>query len=336
MTDEQRLAAARGGDQSAFAELVGAHRRELLAHCYQMLGSMTDAEDALQDTLLAAWRGLPRFEGRSSLRSWLYTIATHACLRAIERRPKRVLPIDYGPPADPHARRGDPLVESVWVQPFADTILADAPTPDVRYEQREAVELAFIAAVQHLPARQRAVLILRDVLGFSARETADALDTTAISIDSALQRAHKAVQSRLPDRTQQQTLRSLDDAELKRIVEKFVNAWEQADVDAMVSMLADDVVFAMPPEATWFSGRDAVAAFLAAVPLAAATPRHRLLPIRANGQLAFAHYSWQESSNRFVRHGISVVSLRGRDITEIVTFRDAEAFSGFDLPFELP
>jgi RNA polymerase sigma-70 factor (ECF subfamily) len=203
MNDEQRLAAARRGDQNAFADLVHHHRKELLAHCYRMLGSMTDAEDAFQDTLLAAWRGLPRFEGRSSLRSWLYTIATHACLRAVERRPKRVLPIDYGPPTEPHGRRGEPLVESVWVQPFADTILADTPTPDARYEQREAVELAFIAALQHLPARQRAVLILRDVLGFSARETAEALTTTPASIDSALQRAHKAVDARLPDRPQQ-------------------------------------------------------------------------------------------------------------------------------------
>jgi RNA polymerase sigma-70 factor, ECF subfamily len=336
VTDEDQLAAARRGDHTAFARVVDPHRKELLAHCYRMLGSTTDAEDALQDTLLAAWRGLPRFEGRSSLRSWLYTIATNACLRAIKRRPKRVLPLDYAPPADPQAERGKPLAESVWIQPFADSLLIDSATPASRYEEREAVELAFIAALQHLPATQRAVLILRDVLGFSARETADALAATSVSVDSALQRAHKTVEARLPPRTQQQTLRTLSDTALREIVEKFAAAWERADVDTVVSMLAEDVAFAMPPEATWFAGRVAVAAFLAAVPLAADTPRHRLVPTWANGQVAFAHYSWHGDAHVFVRHGISVVSLRGIEITEIVTFRDREAFAGFDLPRQIP
>src|SRR5437588_7524348 len=248
MTESQILDAARGGDEDAFARLIGPYRRELQAHCYRMLGSTADAEDALQDALLGAWRGLPRFEGRSSLRSWLYTVATNACLRFIERRPKRVLPIDYGPPADPHDRIEEPLIESVWIEPFPDAMLADTAMPEARYEQREAVELAFIAALQHLPAGQRAVLILRDVLGLSARETAEALETTPVSIDSALQRAHKAVDARLPERTQQQTLRSIDDGDLKQVVEGFVAAWERADVDAIVSMLAQDAVFAMPPE----------------------------------------------------------------------------------------
>ena len=319
-------------EKEAFARLIDPYRRQLHAHCYRMLGSTADAEDALQDTLLAAWRGLPRFEGRSSLRSWLYTIATNACLRAIERRPKRVLPVDYGPPSDPHDERPGPLLESVWIEPFADVLPADSATPAARYEQREAVELAFIAALQHLPARQRAVLILRDVLGFSARETADALDTTPVSIDSALQRAHKAVDSRLPERTQQQTLRSIGDDELRQVVEGFVAAWERADVDAIVSMLAQDAVFAMPPEPTWFSGRAAIGAFFAAVPLAPETPRHRLVPTSANGQVAFGHYSWDEERNEFTRHGITVLTLRGTQIAGITTFRRPEAFAGFELP----
>jgi RNA polymerase sigma-70 factor (ECF subfamily) len=335
MNEQQLLAAARDGDQDAFARLIDPYRRELQAHCYRMLGSAADAEDALQDSLLGAWRGLPHFEGRSSLRSWLYTIATNACLRAIERRPKRVLPIDYGPPADPHDARALPLVESVWVEPFADVVLADPATPAARYEQREAVELAFIAALQHLPARQRAVLILRDVLGFSARETAEALDTTPVSIDSALQRAHKAVDARLPERSQQKTLRSLDDGDLKRVVEGFVDAWERADVDAIVSMLARDAVFAMPPEPTWFAGRDAVAAFLAGVVLSPQSPRHRLVPTRANGQIAFGHYSWRAEANAFVRHAITVLALRGTQIAAITSFRSPEAFTGFDLPDEI-
>jgi RNA polymerase sigma-70 factor, ECF subfamily len=332
MNDRQLLNAARGGDEDAFARLVGPHRRELYAHCYRMLASSADAEDALQDALLGAWRGLPGFKGRSSLRSWLYTIATNACLRAIARRPKRVLPIDYGPPADPHDPVAEPLVESVWIEPFADVGLEDSSMPDARYEQREAVELAFIAAIQHLPARQRAVLLLRDVLGFSARETAAALDTTPVSVDSALQRAHKAVDARLPERSQQETLRSLDDVDLKRAVEGFVAAWERADVDAIVSMLADDAVLAMPPEPTWFAGREAVAAFLAAIPLAATTPRHRLVPTRANGQVAFGHYSWREERNSFVRHAITVLSLRETEIAQITFFRSPDAFTGFDLP----
>src|ERR687894_917581 len=228
------LDAAGAGDEEAFARLAEPHRRALHAHCYRMLGSVTDAEDALQEALLKAWRGLPRFEGRSSLRSWLHTIATNACLRAIERRPKRVLPIDYGPAADPHDEPREPLTESVWVEPYPDEMLGleDALAgPDARYEQRESVELAFIAALQHLPARQRAVLILRDVLGFSAREVARALNTTPAGVDSALQRAHKAVDERLPERSQQTVLRSLDDQELRQIVDGFVDAWERCDVD---------------------------------------------------------------------------------------------------------
>jgi RNA polymerase sigma-70 factor (ECF subfamily) len=332
MNDQQLLKAARDGDENAFARLIDPYRRELYAHCYRMLASSADAEDALQDALLGAWRGLTRFEGRSSLRSWLYTIATNACLRAIERRPKRVLPIDYGPPADPHDPTAEPLVESIWIEPVADAMLADPSKPDARYEQREAVELAFIAAIQHLPARQRAVLLLRDVLGFSARETAEALHTTPVSIDSALQRAHKAVDERLPERSQQETLRSLDDRDLKRVVEGFVAAWERADVDAIVSMLAQDAVLAMPPEPTWFAGRDAIAEFLAAVPLAPTSPRHRLIATWANGQVAFGHYSWREKPNAFMRHAITVLSLRGPEIEQITFFRSSDAFTGFDLP----
>src|SRR5918912_2536447 len=200
MSDEQQLlAAAQAGDGDAFARLVEPYRAELRAHCYRMLGSVHDAEDALQEALLRAWRGLSAFEGRGSLRSWLYTIATNVCLKAIERRPKLVLPIDYGPPADPHDPLPEPLTESVWIDPYPDAALD--------YEQRESVELAFIAALQHLPATQRAVLILRDVLGFSGAEAAAALETTPASIYSALQRAHKSVDERLPEHSQQANLR---------------------------------------------------------------------------------------------------------------------------------
>src|SRR4051812_44034909 len=200
------LQAAQGGDQEAFAMVVEPYRRELLAHCYRMLGSYADAEDALQETLLRAWRALSRFERRSSLRAWLYRIATNRSLTAIERRPKRVLPADYAAAADPHDGPADPFDEPIWLEPYPDLELSLRPPtgPEARYEQREAVEPGFIAALQTLPARQRAVLILRDVLGFSARETAGVLETTPVSIDSALQRAHKTVDDRLPSHSQQQ------------------------------------------------------------------------------------------------------------------------------------
>jgi RNA polymerase sigma-70 factor (ECF subfamily) len=334
MTEAQLLEAARGGDEDAFARLVEPHRRALHAHCYRMLGSVADAEDALQEALLNAWRGLPRFEGRSSLRSWLYTIATNASLRAIERRPKRVLPIDYAPAADPHDGLAEPLVESVWVEPYPDETLGlgdGLAGPEARYEQRESVELAFIAALQHLPARQRAVLILRDVLGFSARETASALETTPAGVDSALQRAHKAVDERLPERSQQAMLGSLDDEELREIVDRYVDAWERADVDAVVEMLASDAAFTMPPLPTWYRGRQAVAAFLTADVLAS-DKRWRLVPARANGQLAFGNYRWDEERQIFDPRSISLLTL-GRDgIAEISTFIGPELVSSFGLP----
>jgi RNA polymerase sigma-70 factor, ECF subfamily len=333
MSERELLAAARRGDQDAFGRLVEPYRRELHAHCYRMLGSFPDAEDSLQDALLGAWRGLSRFEGRSSLRSWLYRITTNACLKAIQRRPKRVLPIDYGPASDPHDRPAEPLLESVWVDPYPDEHLFvddDTATPEARHEQRESVELAFIAALQHLPPRQRAVLILRDVLGFSARETADALETKPAAVDSALQREHKTIDARLPERSQQATLRSLDDEELREIVEGYVAAWERADVAAVVAMLAEDATLAMPPQPSWYSGRDAIAAFLQAWPLAEGAPRWRLVPTRANGQPAFGHYGWEVDA--FVPHAISILTLRGSRIEDITIFRTPDALARFGLP----
>jgi RNA polymerase sigma-70 factor, ECF subfamily len=335
MTEQALLVAARGGDESAFARLVGPHRRELHAHCYRMLGSIHDAEDALQDALLRAWRALARFEGRSSLRSWLYTIATNACLRVIERRPKRVLPTDYGPAAaDPHAAPAAPLTESVWVEPYPDEglHLADGVAgPEARYEQRESVELAFIAALQHLPGRQRAVLILRDVLGFSGAEVAETLHTSPDAVYSTLQRAHKTVDQRLPPRTQQATLRALGDDRLRRIVDSYVDAWERHDVDALAANLARDAALTMPPTPTWYRGRDTVAAFLREQPLA---DRHRwrVVPTSANGQLAFGHYLRVDEAEAFVARELTVLTLAGDEIAELTAFRDPGLLEHFDLP----
>src|SRR5690349_12789897 len=227
------IEAAGSGNEAAFAKLIDPFRGELHAHCYRMLGSVHDAEDVLQEALLRAWRALARFERRSSLRSWLYTIATNACLTAIERRPKRVLPIDYGPATDPHVAPGEPVTESVWVEPYPDDTLGledGLASPEARYEQRESIELAFVAALQHLPATQRAVLILREVLGFSAKEVAQALKTSVASVNSALQRARAGVDQRVPAQSQQTTLRELGDDGLRELVARYVHAWERNDV----------------------------------------------------------------------------------------------------------
>jgi RNA polymerase sigma-70 factor (ECF subfamily) len=298
-----------------------------------MLGSVQDAEDAVQETLLKAWRGLDRFEGRSSLRSWLYTIATNVCLRLIERRPTRVLPIDYGPPSDPHASIGPPLLESTWIEPYPDAQFGldeGRAGPEARYEQREAVGLAFIAALQLLPARQRAGMILRDVLGFSGAEVAAALDTTPDSVYSLLQRARHTLEERLPERSQQATLRSLGDEQLSAMVERYVEAWAHNDVHAIVEMLTEGATLAMPPTASWFRGSDAVATVLGAGPLSVKLG-WRLLPTSANGQLAMGAYKL-DSSGAYVPHSVVVLTLSGERIEEIDTFHDQSAPERFGLP----
>jgi RNA polymerase sigma-70 factor (ECF subfamily) len=326
------LEAARPRDEAAFERLVAPHRAELLAHCYRMLGSLADAEDALQEALLRAWRGLPGFHGRSSLRSWLYRIATNACLRAIERRPKRVLPIDRTPAADPHTELDAPVAEPIWLEPYPDDLLDDgAASPAARYERRESVELAFVAALQHLPERQRAVLLLRDVLGFAPSEIADALDATPAAVYSALQRAHAAVEERLPQRSQQATLRAIGDRRLEQLVARYVDAWEAADVETIVAMLTDDAILAMPPRPTWFRGRADVGAFLAAVPLAERS--WRVAPARAAGQLAFAHYAATSGARRHAAAAITVLTLDAdARIAAMTSFHWPEAFSRFGLP----
>jgi RNA polymerase sigma-70 factor, ECF subfamily len=346
--ERELVAAARAGDEGAYDRLVGPLRGELHAHCYRMLGSVQDAEDALQDTLLRAWRGLAGFQGRSSPRAWLYRIATNACLDAIARRPKRVLPPDRGPAADPREGPGSPLVESVWVEPYPDELVGvedGMAAPEARYERRESVELAFIAALQHLPARQRAALILRDVLGFSARETAETLDTTVASANSALQRARKAAQERLPAESQQATLRALGEERLRGIVERYVDAWERGDVEAIVAMLTEDAVVAMPPMPTWYRGREAIAVFLRDFAFArrwtgsrfeAGRRRVRLVPGRASGQVALGAYGWDEERGAYAPYVLQVLTLRGPRIEDITGFVAPAALPRVGLPAELP
>jgi RNA polymerase sigma-70 factor (ECF subfamily) len=346
------LAAARAGDEGAYRHFVEAHRAELHAHCYRMLGSVHDAEDALQEALVRAWRGVGRFEGRSSVRTWLYRITTNACLDVVARRPKRVLPLDYGPAAGPHEGPGAPLVESVWIEPYPDERLGledGFAAPEARYEQRESVELAFIAALQLLPARQRAALILREVLGFSSREVADLLETTVAAVNSALQRARKTLDERLPEQSQQATLRSLGDEAVRDLVHRYTDAMERADVDAVLALLTEEAAWSMPPMTTWYRGREAITDFLNEHAL---TERWRHLPTRVNGQVAAACYAWDEERELYVAGVLDALTLHGERIVEITAFVTSElhrrfgfegtpfvtseVFAAFGLPEELP
>jgi RNA polymerase sigma-70 factor (ECF subfamily) len=311
--------------QPAFDDLVEEQRADIHAHCYRMLGSLHDADDALQDTLLRAWRGLPGFRGRSSLRTWLYRIATNVCLDAIARRPKRVLPIDYDDEEAPH-----------WIEPYPDATIGvedGEAAPEARYERREALELAFVAALQHLPPRQRAVLIVRDVLGFSAKEAAESLDTTVASVNGALLRARKAVDERLPERSQQATLRSLGDRRLREIVERFVDAFERGEVDAILAFLADDATFSMPPYREWAEGREAIAGswLMPDGP----PPRLRYVHARANGQPALGTYVIDADTGDYLPLALDVLTFRGDRIADVTAFRTPDVFVRFGLPASL-
>jgi RNA polymerase sigma-70 factor (ECF subfamily) len=323
-------------DSASFQRLIEPYRSELHAHCYRMLGSVQDAEDALQDALVRAWRALPQFEGRSSLRSWLYRIATNSCLRVIERRPKRVLPIDYGPAADAHDDPAPPLVESVWIEPYPDAEIADGrAAPEARYEQRESVELAFVAALQHLPARQRAVLILRDVLGFSGAEVAETLETTTKAVYSSLQRAHKTVDQHLPTRSQQATLRALGDLRVRELVERYIDAWERGDVEQIVAMLTEDAVLAMPPRPSWYLGIEAAREFLPRGPLAPGRSR-RLRRGHANGQLAVGSYYASGRGEARPLQVLQLLTLEADGRIEAITAFVGAELQTFGLPAALP
>lgn len=335
-TADTDLARARGGDEAAFTRLVAPLRRELHAHCYRMLGSTHDADDALQDALLRAWQGLARFEGRSSLRSWLYTVTTRACLHIVESRSKRALPVDLGPASERAVVHDIPLTEVAWLGPYPDAGLSHGVTaPSARYEQREAVELAFVAALQHLPGNQRAALLLFEVLGFSVAEIASMMDTSTASVNSALQRARATVADRIPGRSQQQTLRKIEDGRLRQLVTQFSAALEHGDTDALVALLTADVTWSMPPMPHWYQGLAAVTDFAVRVPLTGCgTWRH--IPITANGQPAVASYSRTADHGPYHCWSINVLTMRDSKISEITSFIGAEHFAAFGLPASLP
>ena len=328
------MSRARLGDGDAFGKLTEPHRRELQVHCYRMLGSFQDAEDALQDTLLAAWQGLGRFEGRASLRTWLYRIATNRCLdarRSASRRPAKEWDVATVPLPEP-TRLGD----VAWLEPYPDALLTgamDTPLgPEARYEQIEAVSLAFVSALQMLPPRQLAVLVLRDVLGFHTSEVAGILDATAESVTSALKRARASLERLLPPTAGREPPPVAGSPSENVLVAKFARAWESADVDALVRLLVDDVFISMPPIPFGYEGLEVVARFCAG--LFGAGRRFDLVPTRANGQPAFGAYLRSPAG---IRHGASlyVLTLSGDRICAMTRF-DSSVFPSFGLPHSLP
>ncbi len=330
-----RLEAARTGDKEAFAELIEPYRAELLAHCYRILGSLQDAEDAMQETWLRAWRRLESFEGRAPLRAWLYKIATNTCLDALDtRRGSRTLPDGMSPRGDPSQPLPRPSPEVLWIEPFPDTWLDSAPEayPEARVELHESITLAFVAALQRLPGRQRAVLLLRDVMGWNAAETAQTLDMSTDAVNSALQRARDTIK-RSPGQMSAYSAAGLDQP-LSSLLGRYVAAWEAADSAALVATLREDVRLTMPPFALWFEGRDDIRAFLDGYLFHGTDPfRVQLRPVRLNASPSFAVYQ-MDASGMYRAAALHVLSMEQGAICEIHDFLtlDGKLFSVLGLP----
>jgi RNA polymerase sigma-70 factor (ECF subfamily) len=328
------ISRARAGDGEAFRALTEPHRHELHVHCYRMLGSVQDAEDALQDTLIAAWQGLAGFREHASIRTWLYRIATNKCLNALRsarRRPAKAWDIPGVEPPEP-TRHG----EAVWLGPFPDTLLDgafDVPVgPEARYEQTESISLAFVAALQLLPPRQLAVLILRDVMGFRASEVAEMLDTTLPSVNSALTRARSSLEQQREQLRWQESSPAAGSAAEEAIVARFVRAYESADLAALVELLTDDIFLSMPPMSLEYQGRDIVARFFEV--LLVPSRRYSLIPTRSNGQPAFGSYVHGPDGDRHAT-GLFAVTLSGDGIRAMTRFENT-VFPWFGLPLSLP
>ena len=342
LVEQALVEQARSGDDGAFGKLAEAYRGELRAYCYQMLGSAQDAEDAVQDTLLRAWRGLSRFEGRSPLRSWLYSIATNTALDITRRRSRRELPMGFGPAGAPGDGIAAAVTDPLWLESCPDSWLA-GPTdtaPDARYELRESVELAFLVMLQRLPPPQRAVLVLRDVSGFSAAEVSAQLGTSVAAVNSALQRARATAAAELPAVSQQAVLRWLGSDGAMRLARRYADALEAGDADTLVGMLTDDATWSMPPHPTWFGDHDAIRQWLISDPL---LERWRHLPTSANGQLAVGCYLYADGAGRYLPWVIDVLTLSpsGDEIAAVTAFVVADEpdppgiFAAFGLPAEM-
>ncbi|WP_405141866.1 sigma-70 family RNA polymerase sigma factor [Sphaerisporangium sp. NBC_01403] len=336
------VAAARAGDRSAFASLVERHRRELRVHCYRMLGSFDESEDLVQETFLRAWKSIGAFEGRSTLRAWLYRIATNACLDALDGRARRVLPQDVTAPSDPSVPL-PPDTDIAWLQPFPDRLWEPAAPsearPDMAAVARETIELAFLAAIQHLPPRQRAVLILHDVLGWPAKQTAALLSGSVASVNSALQRARATMREHLPERRLEWAPSTEPTEEERAVLRRYMEAVERADVAGVAALLAEDVRATMPPYLMWFQGRDAVVATLAAS-WDPGSPHYvgsfRMVPTGANRQPAAAAYVRGPGEPAHRAFAIAVLGIEEGRVAELTAFHDPGLFAAFGLATALP
>jgi RNA polymerase sigma-70 factor (ECF subfamily) len=317
---EPLLDAAKNGDERAFRDLVAPFRGELRAHCYRMAGSLSDADDLLQESLLRAWRGLAGFEGRSSVRTWLYRVTHSACVDALEKRSPRMLPLDAGPPANPSDPIPPPRTEPVWLEPCPASVYADLPqSPEARYSARESVTLAFLAALQLLPPRQRAVLVARDVLGFSAEECADTFDASVASVNSALQRARETLEARSG---KWKPRVSDDDDATRALVARYVEAWERADASLLVALLHDDATLSMPPMPLWLRGARDIAQSIGAMVFARTTPGAlRLAPTIANGAPALV------MRRDGAIESLHVLGIEGDRIARVDAFLDPRTFA---------
>ena len=342
--EAELLAAARQGDSQVFSELTEPHRRELQIHCYRILGSLHEAEDMVQEAMLRAWKRLDSYEGRASFRAWLYKIATNACLDALDqRRSRRLLPSECVPASDPRGQVAPPSVELSWLEPFPDEWLGDKSTlnTEARYSESESVSLAFLSALQALPPRQRAVLILRDVLDFSANETAEVLELTLSSVNSALHRARVTLSNRYHGLEPESAASSFDNERTQYLLDHFVEAWQRADVDGLIALLKEDATFAMPPSPSWYQGPTAIGIFAAATVFGddgmfsgKASGRWKLLRTNANSAPAFAIYQRTEA-NQYQAFGILVLEIDAGELTQLVSFIDPSLPTRFGLTVTL-
>jgi RNA polymerase sigma-70 factor (ECF subfamily) len=345
----ERLSRLMGGDMAQpirdeprsddldFSQATEAYRAEIRLHCYRMLGSLQDAEDVTQEALLRAWQHRDAFAGRSSLRAWLYKIATNACLDLLRRRPRRLLPVWSHPEADPAQPPAPPVVDPVWLEPFPDELLAGVTPPlEAQVGLRESVRLAFLVALQALPPRQRAVLILSDVLDWQAAETAELLETSLAAVSSALHRARATLSRYYHASGADEARPSAADDEVQSLLDRYVQAWEASDIAALVALLKEDATFTMPPSPTWYRGVEAIGSFLAAVVLAAQNRGEwRLVLTSANAQPAIALYRWDPDSGRYQAYAVQILTLDGGRIADVTTFLDPALPARFGLPAEV-
>lgn len=331
------LEAARSGNEAAFAKLIEPHRRELLTHCYRMLGSLQDAEDQVQETFLRAWRRLDTYEGRATFRAWLYKIATNVCLDALKRRSRRVLPPALREASDPGEPMLPPVLDPIWLEPFPDDLLSpSSANPEARYEAHESITLAFMTALQKLPARQRSVLLFCDVLDWPANDVASFLETSVPAVHSMLYRARSSLSKNYPAKNYQDYRAIHESRETRDLLRRYVQAWETADIEALVALLKEDATFPMPPLPLWYRGRSAIRAFVSAVILSGeARNRWSLHPVKANGQPAFAWYRRDDSSGIYQAYAIQVLTIQDGLLSDVTTFGYPSLFPAFGLKPEI-